>query len=121
MEHEKVVRIFYFVGHNASCVWLLFNIEKSTFDSPDQDLEAWGPLNAESLNQKCSKMILSVHTKASCLAVLGELGRYPIYISALSQCINYNLSLFNRKTPTHPIGNVLTEMMKVSNMGLIVG
>ena len=62
-------------------------------------------------------MILSVHAKASRLAVLGELGRYPLFISALSQCINYKLSLFNRKTPTNLISNVLTEMTEMSNMG----
>ena len=122
MEHEKVFSIFDSIitpiALYASCVWLPFNIRKSAFESPDKLLEAWGPLKAETLNQKCSKMILSVHTKASRLAVLGELGRYPIFISALSQCINYKLSLFSRKTPTNLIGNVLTEMMEMNNKGI---
>ena len=122
MEHEKVFSIFDSIitpiALYASCVWLPFNIRKSAFESPDKLLEAWGPLKAETLNQKYSKMILSVHTKASRLAVLCELGRYPIFISALSQCINYKLSLFSRKTPTNLIGNVLTEMMEMNNKGI---
>ena len=62
-------------------------------------------------------MFLSVHSKASRLAVLGELGRYPLFVTVLSQCINYKLSLFNRQTNTNLIGHVIKEMSKMSNSG----
>ena len=62
-------------------------------------------------------MFLSVHSKASRLAVLGELGRYPIFINAISQCLNYKLSLFGRQTSTNLIGNVLKEMSVMSENG----
>ena len=122
MEQEKVFRIFDSlitpIALYASCIWLPFNIKKSALNTPDSLLEAWGPLKAETLNQKCSKMILSVHSKASRLAVLGELGRYPIFISALSQCINYKFSILSRKTPTNLIGNVWSEMTEMSEKGI---
>ena len=62
-------------------------------------------------------MILSVHNKASRLAVLGELGRYPIFISALSQCINYKYSLLERQSTGNLIGNMLKEMSEMSKNG----
>ena len=55
--------------------------------------------------------------KASRLAVLGELGRYPLFISALSQCLNYKLSLIKRKTPTNLIGHVWNEMTEMTSQG----
>ena len=62
-------------------------------------------------------MFLSVHSKASRLAVLGELGRYSFFINALSQCLNYKLSLFKRRTQTNLIGHVLTEMENMGEYG----
>ena len=62
-------------------------------------------------------MFLSVHSKASRLAVLGELGRYPLFITALSQCLNYKLSLSNRQTTTNLLGQVMKEMSVMSVNG----
>ena len=83
----------------------------------DNLLDSWGDLKAETLNQKCSRMFLSVHSKASRLAVLGELGRYSLFINALSQCLNYKLSLFNRQTTNNLLGQVLREMSDMSENG----
>ena len=55
-------------------------------------------------------MILSVNKKTSRLALLGELGRYPILISCLTQCLNYKLSLLTNKTTSDLLGHVMTEM-----------
>ena len=38
-------------------------------------------------------MLLSVHKKCSRLAVLGELGRYPLLVPALKLCLKYNYSI----------------------------
>ena len=73
--------------------WLPYLISKSGLTSRDIMLSSWESLKCETINQKCARMILSVHNKASRLAVLGELGRYQLFIPALSKCINYKLSL----------------------------
>ena len=38
-------------------------------------------------------MLLSVHKKCSRLAVLGELGRYPVFVPALKLCLKYQYQL----------------------------
>ena len=105
------------IASYACAFWLPFVIKKRGFNSLNELLDSWGDLKAETLNQKCSRMFLSVHSKASRLAVLGELGRYPLFVTVLSQCINYKLSLFNRQTNTNLIGHVIKEMSKMSNSG----
>ena len=62
-------------------------------------------------------MILSVHSKASRLAVLGELGRYPLLIPILSRCLSYKLSFQNRMTPTNLLGQVWMEMTEMTRRG----
>ena len=75
----------------------------------------------ETLNQKCAKMSLSVKKTTSRLAVLGELGRYPIFVQSLAQCINYKLSLLSRKSSNTLVGHTLIEMesmkIKIANLG----
>ena len=121
MESDQVFGIFDSlitpIASYACAFWLPFVIKKRGFNSLTELLDTWGDLRAETLNQKCSRMFLSVHSKASRLAVLGELGRYPIFVTALSQCLNYKLSLFNRQTNTNLIGHVLNEMTKMSENG----
>ena len=43
----------------------------------------------EKLHLKCCKLALGVHSKSSNLAVYAELGRYPLFIDQLVQCIKY--------------------------------
>ena len=43
----------------------------------------------EKLNIKFSKFILGVHKKSSNFAVLGELGRYPLYITIINTILKY--------------------------------
>ena len=59
-------------------------------------------------------MTLSVNKKTSRLSVLGELGRYPVFIQSLAQCLNYKLSLFSRKFSNKLIGHALSEMEQLS-------
>ena len=118
MESDKVFGIFDSlitpIATYASTFWLPFIISKAGFNSIEKLMDTWGIIKAETLNQKCARMFLSVHSKASRLAVLGELGRYPLFVNALSQCLNYKLSLFKRQSSTNLIGDVLTEMKAMS-------
>ena len=121
MECDKVLGIFDSlitpISTYACAFWLPYIISKAGFLSSEKLMESWGNLKAETLNQRCCRMFLSVHSKASRLAVLGELGRYPLFINALSQCLNYKLSLLKRRTQTNLIGNVLTEMENMVENG----
>ena len=121
MESDKVFGIFDSlitpIATYACAFWLPYIISKVGFISSEKLMESWGNFKAGTLNQRCSRMFLSVHSKASRLAVLGELGRYPLFINALSQCLNYKLSLLKRRTQTNLIGHVLTEMENMAENG----
>ena len=55
-------------------------------------------------------MLLSVHKKTSRLAVLGELGRHPLFIKSVAHCLNYKLNLNLKKDPQSILSNLMTEM-----------
>ena len=63
-------------------------------------------------------MVLSVNRKTSRLAVLGELGRHPMLIKALSQCINYKMSLISPAKPASLITSAVTEMQTMASAGV---
>ena len=121
METEKVFGILDSlvtpVATYGCAFWLPFLITKNGFKSEKDLINSWENLKCETLNQKCSRMVLSVHGKTSRLAVLGELGRYPLFLSTLSQCLNYKLSLIKRKTQTNLIGHMWTEMGEMVDKG----
>ena len=98
------------VATYGSPLWLPFTIPKKSFENKFDLLSFWETFQGETLNQKCSKMTLSVKKTTPRLAVLGELGRYPMFIQSLAQCINYKLSLYSRKSSNVLIGHALREM-----------
>ena len=49
----------------------------------------------ESINIKFCKYLLGVHRKSSNLAVLGELGRFPLILNSFSHCFNNWLRITN--------------------------
>ena len=51
------------------------------------------------------------------MATLGELGIYPLFIQSLSQCLNYKLSLLNRRSSSNLIGHVLKELEHMNSNG----
>ena len=118
MESNKVFGIFDSlitpIATYASEFWLPFTLSKTGFNSFEKLFDTWGLFRAETINQKCARLFLSVHSKASRLAVLGELGRYPTFISSLSQCLNFKLSLISRATNNNLIGHMLKEMKIMS-------
>ena len=84
-------------------------LPKKSFASSFNLLSFWGDFSCEKINQKCARIALSVNRKASRLAVLGELGRYPLFIKALSHCINYKLSLLG---PNNQQSSLLYDVMQ---------
>ena len=77
-----------------SCeAWLPSILPKNSFNSLPLLLKTWESFRSEILNQKLCRLLLSVHKKSSRLAVLGELGRYPMLIPALKNCLNYEWHL----------------------------
>ena len=73
----------------ATEFWLPFIVTKKGFESQSNLLKFWENFQPELLNQKVCRLLLSVHKRCSRLAVLGELGRYPVFIPALRHCLKY--------------------------------
>ena len=91
-------------------IWLPFITPKNCLESSQGLMDYWENYKCETLNQKCAKITLSVNKKTPRLAVLGELGRYPLFLQSLSLCLNYKLSLFSRMGTNPLIGHVTREM-----------
>ena len=62
-------------------------------------------------------MSLAVNRKTSRLAVLGELGRYPLFIKALSHCINYKMALLGPTKQSTLVSDAIQEMRVMSSSG----
>ena len=90
--------------------------QKSVFSSKEQLLGSWEKLHCEKINQSCSRMLLSVHRKASRLAVMGDLGRYPLAVKAMSQCINYRACLASKPADSM-VGLAMAEMQSMADQG----
>ena len=73
--------------------WLPLVLQKKCFENKANLLKGWENFGGEILNQKLCRMLLSVHKRASRLAVLGELGRYPLLIPAIKLCLKYECNL----------------------------
>ena len=81
MEVNKIFNIF----DSLVCPVALYGCEfwpplilpKKAFSTKQNLLSFWKDFLCEKMNQKCSRMSLSVNRKTSRLAVLGELGGIP--------------------------------------------
>ena len=98
------------VATYGSPVWLPYTIPIKSLETRAGLLDYWEKIKCETIHQKCARISLSVNKNTSRLAVLGELGRYPLLLQSLAQCLNYKLSLFSRKNSNKLIGNTLREM-----------
>ena len=78
-------------------------------------MSSWENFVPEKLHQKCCRMLLSVHKKTSRLAVLGELGQYPLFIKSVSHCLNYKLHLNLKQDPRSILGSLMTEMRTMAD------
>ena len=63
----------------------------------------------ETLNQKICRMILGVHKKSSRLGVLGELGRYPLFVKAICHALKYQAQICKSKSSSI-IGRMVSEI-----------
>ena len=79
----------------SSEFWLPSILPKKCFNSRELLLKSWEGLQAELLNQKICRLLLSVHKRCSRLGVIGELGRYPLMLSTIKHCLKYEWHLGN--------------------------
>ena len=90
----------------SSEVWGMFNNSKKTQKCMENLIfNIYKDQKIEKLNIKFRKYLLGVGNKASNLAVVGELGRYPLYIDVILSMIKYWIRL---NTTT---SNLLTEAL----------
>jgi hypothetical protein len=80
-----------------------------SFSSTEELLRAWEGYLPERLNQRACRLLLSVHRKASRLAVLGELGRYPALLTSLSSVLKYS-QVLRTKAPHTLARSAYSEM-----------
>ena len=80
-------------------------------------LNNFGEFQPERLNQRISRMLLSVHKKTSRMACLGELGRYPLIINSLVHSIKYEWHLRQNSGNASLIGMAYNEMTSFSASG----
>ena len=64
----------------ATELWLPGVIHKKSLKTEDNLLNYWEEFGC--INQRMCRILLSVHKNSSRLAVLGELGRYPLFVAA---------------------------------------
>ena len=119
MEADRVLGIFdSLVTPIAlySCeFWMPYVVKKSSFSSIDKLIENWESFTSETINQQCCRLFLSVHNKSSRLAVLGELGRYPLFLKSVAQCM---WSLTSMKEPNNSLmRHVIEEMSSMASKG----
>ena len=76
----------------AAEFWLPFVIPKKGFETQTNILKAWETFQPETLNQKVCRLLLSVHKRCSRLAVLGELGRYPVFFTRTQAVFKISIS-----------------------------
>ena len=77
----------------AAEFWLPEVMTKKSFESKTNFLKFWESFQPEILNQKVCRMLLSVHKRCSRLAVLGEMGRYPVFLPAVRHCLKYQYTI----------------------------
>ena len=91
-------------------MWGILSLPASSFNSKNSLLKAWETFLPETINQKCCRLLLSCHKKSSRLAMLGELGRYPLLVKSLVQTIKYKWSIFNNINNQSLLSEAVSEM-----------
>ena len=99
-------------------VLAVLSLPKKSFDSKESLLKAWETYLPEKINQRACRMVLSVHKKSSRLAILGELGRYPLLIKGLVQAINYDWHIKHKTSNDSLVKCCYKEMSSVSDSWL---
>ena len=98
-------------------LWTPYLVRLASLSQAEDLLMNFGDFPPERLNQRLSRMILSVQKKSSSLAVLGETGRFPILINALTHTLKYEWHLQNLSKSNSLIGMAYSEMIGFSLAG----
>ena len=97
--------------YNAE-VLAIMALPKASFNSKEDLLKAWEGYMPEKINQRVCRTILSVQRKTSRLAVLGELGRYPMLIKALAQVLKYDWHIQHKTSQSSLVKTAYDEMLE---------
>ena len=120
MKIDKAIQLFTSlispIAQYTSEFWSVLSLPQKSFNSKDDLLHAWEVFTPETLNQQFCRLILSVHKKTSRLAVLGELGHYPLLMSSFIQTLKYKWSISLQDSNTL-IRDALSEMESFSDLG----
>ena len=98
------------IAQYASEFWSLLTLPLKSFNSKYDLMKAWEAFIPETLNQRFSRLILSVQKKSSRLAVLGELGHYPLIINSFIQSVKYKWSLYSTSHCDSLVRDALSDM-----------
>ena len=91
-------------------LWTPFVLKGGSLTSTQDLFSNFGDFAPEKINQRLCRMILSVHKKTSRLAVLGELGRFPLLLNAIIHTIKYEWHLKHEIDSSSIIGLAYSEM-----------
>jgi hypothetical protein len=86
----------------SSEIWGSFNTKRK----PNTQNRVHGICSSmpqETLNLRMCKYTLGVHSKASNAGVLGDLGRYPLYIAVINNMVKYWHQLASTRTVSSPL------------------
>ena len=97
------------VGMYSSEILTPLAMPKSSFSSRDALLKYWEDYKLELTHQRICRLVLSVQKKTSRLAVLGELGRYPVFLKSLQSSLMYEFNIRKHQTCTL-LGLAVSEM-----------
>jgi hypothetical protein len=122
MEVNKAIQLFSGlicpIAQYASEFWSIFIIPLKSFNSKHNLMKSWENFIPETLNQRFCRLILSVHKKTSRLAVLGELGHYPLLVTSFIQTLKYKFSLLsNAHDKNSLVSDAMSDMSSLSDSG----
>ena len=107
------------IAQYASEFWSILSIPLKSFNSKHDLMKAWEVFIPETLNQRFCRLIMSVHKKTSRLALLGELGHYPLLVQSFIQTLKYKWSLTSSSHDQNSlVCDALTEMSGFADSGL---
>ena len=96
--------------------WLPVIMSKKSFANAQNLFKFWESFKLEKINQSISRMLLGVHRKTSRLATIGELGRFPLFITGLCHTLKYKAHLHKMMRNGSLVGLAASEMsLRVDN------
>ncbi|KAK3104015.1 hypothetical protein FSP39_023694 [Pinctada imbricata] len=101
----------------GSEIWSEFEKDTGSL-SPYEFIEKWFKKSMiEKVNMSFSKWLLGVHKRTSNLAVMGELGRYPLFIDTIVRTVSYWANLQKRRFKKPLLNDCLKLSENLHNNG----